>query len=66
MKYLKGADRAAAARKAADLYNDGNTIRSVGQHIGRSYDATRSLLVSAGVKLRKPGDRGSSARKARA
>jgi hypothetical protein len=53
--YLKGADRADAAQKAAELYLAGGTIRSVAAQLGRSYDATRTLLLEAKVTLRAPG-----------
>lgn len=52
---LKGADRAAARTKAAELYIAGCTIRSVAGQISRSYGATRVLLLEAGVRLRPKG-----------
>jgi fatty acid-binding protein DegV len=55
--YLKGTERTAAAQKAAELYAQGCTIRSVAQQLGRSYGATRALLIEAKVQLRERGGR---------
>lgn len=52
---LKGAQREETARRAAELYVQGCTIESTGRQIGRSYGATRTLLLEAGVKLRPRG-----------
>ncbi|MFJ5259123.1 helix-turn-helix domain-containing protein [Streptomyces sp. NPDC088387] len=52
---LKGAERDRIARKAAELYDAGCSIESTGRRIGRSYGATRTLLLEAGVKLRSRG-----------
>jgi len=52
---LKGAQREETARKAAELYIAGCTIESTARQIGRSYGAARTLLLEAGVKLRRPG-----------
>jgi hypothetical protein len=52
---LKGEARTALADRAAGLYVDGSTIRSVAAQIGRSYSGTRALLVEAGVTLRPKG-----------
>jgi hypothetical protein len=61
---LNGADRAAAATRAAELYVQGCTIRSVAVQLGRSYGCTRTLLIEAGVRLRPKG--GARIRKAAA
>lgn len=58
---LTGDARTAARDKAAELYAQGCTIRSVAAQLGRSYGGTRVLLVEAGVQLR---GRGGSLRKA--
>lgn len=60
---LTGNARQTTAQKAADLYAQGCTIRSVARQIGRSYGGTRALLLEAGVTLRA---RGGSIRKAAA
>jgi len=60
---LRGTDRTETAQRAADLYAQGCTIRSVAAQIGRSYSGTRALLLEAGVRLR---DRGGRLRKAAA
>ncbi|WP_108990404.1 helix-turn-helix domain-containing protein [Streptomyces coelicoflavus] len=52
---LRGTARTTTAQTAADLYAQGCTIRSIGQQIGRSYGATRALLLEAGVRLRARG-----------
>lgn len=41
--------------RAARLYIEGCTIHSVARQIGRSYGCTRTLILEAGVRLRKPG-----------
>lgn len=56
-KQLRGTTRAETARRAADLYGQGCTIRSVAAQIGRSYGCTRALLLEAGVRLRERGGR---------
>lgn len=40
---------------AARLYINGGSIPAVARQIGRSYGCTRTLLLEAGVRLRKPG-----------
>ncbi|MFJ6073654.1 helix-turn-helix domain-containing protein [Streptomyces sp. NPDC093065] len=52
---LRGTARTTTAQQAADLYVQGCTIRSVAIQIGRSYGATRALLLEAGVQLRTRG-----------
>ncbi len=52
---LTGNARQTTAQKAADLYGQGCTIRSVAHQIGRSYGGTRVLLLEAGVQLRGRG-----------
>ncbi|MFD4257763.1 helix-turn-helix domain-containing protein [Streptomyces sp. NPDC058534] len=52
---LRGTARTTTALTAADLYAQGCTIRSVAIQIGRSYGATRVLLLEAGVQLRARG-----------
>lgn len=53
--WLTGDVRTAARSKAAQLYGQGATIRSVAQQLGRSYGGTRVLLLEAGVTLRGRG-----------
>ncbi|SDM76560.1 helix-turn-helix domain-containing protein [Streptomyces wuyuanensis] len=50
--HLKGEARTTVARRAADLYEQGSTIKGVAQVIDRSYGNTRTLLLEAGVRLR--------------
>lgn len=52
---LTGDARTTARDKAAQLYGQGCTIRSVAQQLGRSYGGTRALLLEAGVTLRGRG-----------
>ncbi|MBP5870899.1 helix-turn-helix domain-containing protein [Streptomyces scabiei] len=52
---LTGDVRTAACDKAAELYGQGATIRSVAEQLGRSYGGTRVLLLEAGVTLRGRG-----------
>lgn len=52
---LSGDTRTAAATRAAGLYVQGCTIRSVAAQLGRSYGCTRALLLEAGVTLRPNG-----------
>lgn len=52
---LKGAEREDTARRAAYLYDQGCTIKSVARQLGRSYGGTRALLLEAGVVLRPRG-----------
>lgn len=52
---LRGARREEVALRAAELYSQGCTIESTGCQIGRSYGATRTLLLEAGIKLRPRG-----------
>lgn len=40
---------------AAGHYLAGCTIKSTARQIGRSYGCTRTLLLEAGVRMRKPG-----------
>jgi hypothetical protein len=55
---LTGDARQTTRTKAADLYGQGCTIRSVAHQIGRSYGGTRVLLLlEAGVQLRERGGR---------
>lgn len=60
---LTGQARQTTRQQAADLYQQGCTIRSIARQIGRSYGGTRVLLVEAGVQLRA---RGGNVRKAAA
>lgn len=41
---------------AARLYIEGCTLHSVARQIGRSYGTTRTLILEAGVRMRKPGN----------
>ncbi|MDX2763354.1 helix-turn-helix domain-containing protein [Streptomyces europaeiscabiei] len=52
---LTGDVRKGARDKAAHLYTQGCTIRSVAAQLGRSYGGTRVLLLEAGVTLRARG-----------
>lgn len=52
---LRGEARDKARQKAADLYGQGCTIRSIARQLGRSYGGTHVLLVEAGVQLRARG-----------
>jgi Helix-turn-helix domain len=54
-RQLKGAERATARARAAELYSAGCTIRSVAGQLGRSYGSTRKLLLEANVTLRARG-----------
>lgn len=53
--HITGTARHELRQHAADLYGQGCTIASTGRQIGRSYSATRLLLLEAGVRLRGPG-----------
>ncbi|MFK0140663.1 helix-turn-helix domain-containing protein [Streptomyces murinus] len=50
-----GEARIRLREQAARLYVNGDSIPTVAQQIGRSYGCTRTLLIEAGVRLRKPG-----------
>ncbi|MCI3271427.1 helix-turn-helix domain-containing protein [Streptomyces cylindrosporus] len=52
---LRGERREEVARRAAELYLAGCSIKSTGRQIGRSYGATHTLLLEAGVTLRPRG-----------
>lgn len=52
---ITGETRTRVREHAARLYVQGCTIHSVARHIGYSYGTTRTLLLEAGVVLRKPG-----------
>ena len=52
---LTGDVRTTARDKAAHLYTQGCTIRSVAAQLGRSYGGTHVLLLEAGVQLRGRG-----------
>ncbi len=54
-RVLKGTERQETAQTAKDWYLQGCTIQSTAAKIGRSYGATRTLLLEAGVKLRPRG-----------
>jgi helix-turn-helix protein len=53
--HLTGETRIKTRTRAAELYMQGCTIQSVARQIGRSYGLARTLLVEAGVTLRKRG-----------
>jgi len=60
---LTGRARTAAAADCRELYEQGCTVRSVADRIGRSYGVAHKLLVEAGTtfrarngKPRKAGD----------
>lgn len=50
-----GNERIALRQRAAQLYVDGCTIRSVARQIERPYTTTYELLVEAGVRFRPRG-----------
>ncbi|MEV0691812.1 helix-turn-helix domain-containing protein [Streptomyces sp. NPDC050388] len=52
---VTGTRRQELAAEAKDWYLQGCTIQSTADRIGRSYGATRVLLLEAGVKLRPRG-----------
>lgn len=54
-RHLTGEDRTRIRTDAARRYLAGSTIQSVARQIGFSYGTTRTLLLEAGVRLRKPG-----------
>ena len=51
----RGEARIRLRETAARLYIEGCTIASTARQIGRSYGTTRTLLIEAGVRLRRPG-----------
>lgn len=55
-KPTTGEARTRLRTQAAHLYLQGCTIHAVARQIGRSYGCTRTLLLEAGVRLRKPGN----------
>lgn len=62
---ITGDTRTRTRTKAVGLYLQGCTIQSTARQIGVSYGTARTLLLEAGVRLRKPGGlRTSSFRKA--
>ncbi|PWG13933.1 transcriptional regulator [Streptomyces sp. V2] len=52
---ITGEARIRLRARAADLYVAGATIHSVRHQLGLSYGTTRTLLLEAGVHLRRPG-----------
>lgn len=52
---LTGDRRQQARQEAARLYTQGSPITAVARQIGGSYGLTRTLLLEAGIRLRKPG-----------
>ena len=54
-KPTTGDARTQLRARAAHLYIAGSTIQSVARQINRSYGTTRTLLLEAGVRIRKPG-----------
>lgn len=54
-RHLTGEDRTRVRTDAARRYMAGSTIQSVARQIGFSYGTTRTLLIEAGVRLRRPG-----------
>lgn len=52
---LTGDTRIRTRETAAALYIAGCTIASTARQIGVSYGTARTLLLEAGVRLRKPG-----------
>lgn len=51
----RGEARIRLRETAARLYIEGCTIASTARQISRSYGCTRTLLLEAGVRLRRPG-----------
>lgn len=51
----RGDARTRLREHAARLYIEGCTIASTARQIGRSYGTARTLLLEAGVRLRRPG-----------
>lgn len=51
----RGDARIRLREHAARLYIEGCTIASTARQIGVSYGTTRTLLLEAGVRLRRPG-----------
>jgi hypothetical protein len=56
-KYARtaGRQRDELRAEAVRVYSEGQPIRVVAEQIGRSFGATRTLLVEAGVQLRPRG-----------
>ena len=52
---ITGNTRILTRERAARLYIEGCTIHSVARQIGYSYGTARTLLLEAGVHLRRPG-----------
>lgn len=52
---ITGTTRIRIRSRAAQLYMEGCTLHSVARQIGYSYGTTRTLILEAGVRLRKPG-----------
>lgn len=52
---ITGETRTQLRERAAKHYLAGSTIQSTAREIGRSYGTARTLLLEAGVRLRKPG-----------
>lgn len=52
---LNGTDRMEMARKAADFYQDGATIRQISFHLCLTYAMTRNLLHEIGIDIRPRG-----------
>jgi hypothetical protein len=54
-RHLTGDNRTRTRTDAARRYLAGSTIQSTARQIGFSYGTTRTLLLEAGVRLRKTG-----------
>jgi len=54
---LRGADRETTGARLRRRYEAGDTIRGIAAATGRSYGATRDLLIQAGTTLRTRGAR---------
>lgn len=50
-----GDKRIQVRERAARLYIEGCTLHSVAGQIGYSYGTTRTLILEAGVRMRRPG-----------
>lgn len=50
-----GEERVSVRDELADFYRAGSTLLELSSRTGRSYWAVRTLLLEAGVQLRRPG-----------
>ncbi|UOB09128.1 helix-turn-helix domain-containing protein [Streptomyces sp. HP-A2021] len=52
---ITGSTRIRTRQRAAQLYMEGCTITSVARQIGYSYGTARTLILEAGVRIRRRG-----------